>query len=100
MTRPDLLARWAEELEDNVAAIVELTHAADAVIADQFSPMPHADFEALETLSHAIRHLTSLPLAVSRILSKDARRNYSSAGRELYRSELRLELARASDEVM
>jgi len=90
---PDLLAKFTGEAEDAIEAITSLTHCADALLDDYLLDSGEK-LEALETLNHAIRHLTPTVVAVLRVVRAEAERDASSSGASLYRSTLRLELSR------
>jgi hypothetical protein len=96
MLTPALSARIHREAEDAVAAIVEMTHAADQVAQD-YRGDPGERIDGLETLSHAIRNQTSWITAVCRIAAQEGERDSSPAGASLYRSQLRLELSRLEE---
>ena len=99
MISPNLLAKFNREAEDAVAAIEELTHAADQVLYDlAYDDDSYAGLvEALGTLFHAIRHQTSTVTAVTRVVAEEAERDLTPAGEPYYRSCLRLELSRVEE---
>ena len=96
MIRPNLLAKFNREAEDAVAAIVELTHAADLVIYQPW--YTNVERQALGTIIHAIRHLSCTASAVTRVVASEAERDASPAGRPYYSACLRLELSRMEEE--
>ena len=93
MISPGLLAQFNREAEDATSAIVEITHAADAVLDQPWYDNVER-LEALGTLFHAIRHLTAPVSAVTRTVAAEAERDQAPASASFYRSCLRLEMAK------